>query len=172
MKTGLLLLLLCGCCGIAPIGIDNVVLGQATIPGDPEETQLQSALIATIQVDPSDLPLEESYTSLTLDSLVLDLVPNADSLIEDFGFVETVDVFITSEDLNRVLIASSFPGKQSAKLKLSCEDVDLKPFLEKNATIEIELTGHAPSENVSFEVSADFSVTLGGRINSTYHKIF
>jgi hypothetical protein len=163
----ILVVLACAGCGIADFDLDQPIPEQhvqgSGIPGP-----LAALFPIPIQLDLSARIKEQTtgpIDSVTLSSLTLSISatdrPSGDT--DDWGFVDEIRVFVKSSksgsSLPRTEIAHIVAPGAVQKLVFEIEDdVDLKPYVEEGSVVESEGKGTIPSDDVSYDGLAVFTV--------------
>ncbi len=154
-------------CSIADFDIDQRVPDQR-VPG----SSIPGPLAALFPV-PISLDLESKIKAMntgpidgvTLKSLTLTITatdrPSGD--VDDWAFVEQVDVFVEStksgSTLPRVKIANiSMPGAVQTMTFDVDSGVNLKPYVDEGSQVNSTGSGTAPSDDVSYDGKAVFTV--------------
>jgi hypothetical protein len=154
-------------CSIADFDVDQSVPEQH-VPG----SSIPGPLAALFPV-PINLDIESKIKAqntgpidgITLSSLALTITatdrPASD--VDDWAFVEKIDVFVEStragSTLPKVKIASiSMPGAVQTMSFDVESDVNLKPYVEEGSQVDSTGSGTAPSDDVSYDGKAVFTV--------------
>ena len=167
MRCLSILLTVLTACSIADFDVDQNVPEQH-VPG----SSIPGPLAALFPV-PINLDIESKIKAqntgpidgITLSSLTLTITatdrPASD--VDDWAFVENIDVFVEStragSTLPKVKIASiSRPGAVQT-MSFDVESaVNLKPYVEEGSQVDSTGSGTAPSDDVSYDGKAVFTV--------------
>jgi hypothetical protein len=144
MFFGLLAILSLGCSYSYSL---SEPVGAFVITGDPVQPELPEGALVDITIDKDALP------SVDLDRTQGVFVDQLTLAVEagSFDFLSEARVFAISEgapSLPRVLIAEGSPAPGAPGLSLPGLPVDLRDYLEAGMSIEIEMTGTTPTEDV------------------------
>jgi hypothetical protein len=154
-------------CSIADFDIDQSVPEQHV-----QGTSIPGPLTALFPI-PVNLDVESKIKaretgpidSVTLSSLALTITatdrPSGD--VDDWAFVDTVDVFVEStkqgSTLPKVKIASvAMPGAVQTMSFVVVSSVNLKPYVDEGSQVDSQGSGTAPSDDVSYDGKAVFTV--------------
>lgn len=153
--------LMAGCDFQVPV--DSIPLGEFSLPGDPTGSELEGLTINGGELSPSQMPLYgEQLNGIALTTLVLRVTDagQADGA-DDFGFVQHIEAYISAEGMSRALVArvDNFDADTSLIL-VAQEGVNLLPYLQAGATVELVLDGTAPSSEITFSAEANMLVDL------------
>jgi hypothetical protein len=162
VRLSLLSLCLAGC-GIADFDVDQPVPEQV-VQGSGIPTPLASLFPIPISLDLSSQIKKQTtgpIGTITLSKLTLSItatdMPSGDT--DDWSFVTDITVFVSSDALPKVQIASiSNPGAVQSFDFTVDESVDLKPYVDAGAVVESEGHGTAPTDDVSYAGAGVFTV--------------
>ena len=166
MKLALACVLAAGC-GVTDFDIDQPVQEQM-ISGSPIPGPLQVLFPIPLNVDISaQIKAKDTgpIDSVTLKSLTLSITktdePSGDS--DDWGFVTSVDVFVSStksgSTLPKVKIAHVTSPGAVRDMKFELEGgVNLKPYIDEGSQVDGQSSGNAPPDDVSYDGVATFTV--------------
>jgi hypothetical protein len=154
-------------CGITDFDVDQPIQEQM-VTGSPIPGPLQVLFPIPLSLDISAAIKAKDtgpIDSVTLKSLTLSITttdePSGDT--DDWSFLTSVDVYVSStksgSTLPKVKIASaSMPGAvQDVKFMVE-GGVNLKPYIDEGSMVEGQCSGNAPSDDVSYDGSASFTV--------------
>jgi len=149
-------------CGIADFDVDQPIVEQQ-IAGSPLPGPLATLFPLQLDLDISQKikamdtgPID----SVTLKSLTLTITktdePSGDT--DDWSFVDSVQVYVSSSALPKVEIAHATAPGAVRTLEMELDDVNLKPYIDAGGAVESTGSGTAPADDVSFAGSATFTV--------------
>lgn len=145
------------------IPIPDVQLGEFSIEGRDPALVLDQESLGTSEIPPDFLPENTGPISgLQLTALVLRVseAGRADG-DDDFGFLSHVEAYIFAEGLPRALVARVDNQVASDSLVLlATPNVDLIPYLDAGATLELVASGSTPPTNITFTAEANLVVNL------------
>jgi hypothetical protein len=163
----LLVLLLVTGCGIADFDVTQDVPEQR-VPGSP-----LPAILGQFFDVPVEIQIQEQIAaretgpvdSVRLTSLVLDITATAEGSddMDDFAFVERVDIFVESSrsgsSLPRVLVASVIDPGLTRRLDFEpVPDLNLLPYVNEGARMTADGQGSAPEDDVTYAGRSVFRV--------------
>ena len=154
-------------CGITDFDIEQPVPEQR-VPGSPLPGPLQALFPLPIDLDLS-AKIKERTTgpidSVTISSLELHITPTGMSGgdKDDWAFIEEIHVFVKSSQsgssLPRTEIARiANPGPVTTMKFIVESKVNLDPYVNEGSVIETTGSGTAPSDDVTYDGKAVFTV--------------
>lgn len=166
MRLALAFVLLAGC-GIADFDVDQPIAEQR-IAGSPLPGPLATLFPLPLSLDIS-AKIQAMHTGpidrVTLASLELDITPTAMPAgdADDWSFVDTVDVYVSSSKsasaLPKVKLAHAASPGAVTRLDFTIEPgVNLEPYIEEGSVVEGDSSGRAPPDDVTYDGTGVFSV--------------
>jgi hypothetical protein len=145
------------------IPVPGVQLGEFSLEGREPVLVLDQESLGTSEIAPDFLPEHTGPISgLQLTALVLRVseAGRADG-DDNFGFLSHVEAYLSAEGVGRALVAQVDNQVSSDSLVLlATPNVDLIPYLDAGATLELVASGSTPPTAITFTAEANLVINL------------